>query len=148
MHRGSAKLLALRCSECGPVLTISSVLGVLGMAFTFLLQPVTLALCFALLEGPVCSEYVRGMRLVECWLSVFWGWPSPLFLHAVCLAVCGQDVRHWGARMAQWLERPGLVIGRSQVRIPVGAAGEFSPPGSAFCADSYSGIRYTPVLPQ
>ena len=33
------------------------------------------------------------------------------------------------------------------VRVPAGAAGEFSP-GSTFCADSYFGIRYTPVLPQ
>ena len=29
-----------------------------------------------------------------------------------------------------------------------GAAGEFSSPGSTFCADSYFGIRSTPVLPQ
>ena len=29
-----------------------------------------------------------------------------------------------------------------------GAAGEFSSPGSTFCADSYFGIRPTPVLPQ
>ena len=27
-------------------------------------------------------------------------------------------------------------------------AGEFSSPGSTFCADSYFGIRSTPVLPQ
>ena len=36
----------------------------------------------------------------------------------------------------------------SRVRIPAGAAGEFSSPGSTFCADSYFGIRSTPVLPQ
>ena len=29
-----------------------------------------------------------------------------------------------------------------------GAAGEFSSPGPTFCADSYFGIRSTPVLPQ
>ena len=29
-----------------------------------------------------------------------------------------------------------------------GTAGEFSSPGSTFCADSYFGIRFTPVLPQ
>ena len=34
------------------------------------------------------------------------------------------------------------------VRIPAGTAGEFSSPGSTFCADSYFGIRSTPVLPQ
>ena len=37
---------------------------------------------------------------------------------------------------------------RSRVQIPVGAAGEFSSPGSTFCADSNFGIRSTPVLPQ
>ena len=36
----------------------------------------------------------------------------------------------------------------SRVRIPAGTAGEFSSPGSTFCADSYFGIRPTPVLPQ
>ena len=32
--------------------------------------------------------------------------------------------------------------------VPAGTAGEFSSPGSTFCADSYFGIRSTPVLPQ
>ena len=41
------------------------------------------------------------------------------------------------------------MIERSRVRIPAGAAaGEFSSPGSTFCADSYFGIRSTPVLQQ
>ena len=40
------------------------------------------------------------------------------------------------------------MIERSRVRIPAGAAGEFSSPWSTFCADSYFGIRSTPVLPQ
>ena len=52
-----------------------------------------------------------------------------------------------GAGIAQWLERR-TVIERSRVRIPAGAAGEFSSPGSTFCVDSYFGIRSTPVLPQ
>ena len=52
-----------------------------------------------------------------------------------------------GAGIAQWLDT-GLVIERSRVRIPAGTAGEFSSPGSTFCADSYFGIRSTPVLPQ
>ena len=35
------------------------------------------------------------------------------------------------------------------VRVPAGAAGEFSSPESTgFCADSYSGICATPVFPQ
>ena len=37
---------------------------------------------------------------------------------------------------------------RSRVRVPAGAEGEFSSPWSTFCADSYFGIRSTPVLPQ
>ena len=41
-----------------------------------------------------------------------------------------------------------FMIERSRVRIPAGTAGEFSSPGSTFCADSYFGIRSTPVLPQ
>ena len=40
------------------------------------------------------------------------------------------------------------MIERSRVRIPAGSEGEFSSPGSTFCADSYFGIRSTPVLPQ
>ena len=40
------------------------------------------------------------------------------------------------------------MIERSRVRIPAGAAGEFSSPGSTFCADSYFGTRSIPVLPQ
>ena len=39
------------------------------------------------------------------------------------------------------------MLGRSWVRIPAGAAGEFSSSGSTFCAD-YFGIRSTPMLPQ
>ena len=36
------------------------------------------------------------------------------------------------------------MIERSRVRIPAGTAGEFSSPGSTFCADSYFGIRSIP----
>ena len=35
---------------------------------------------------------------------------------------------------------------KSRVRVLAGAAGEFSSPGSAFCADSYFGIRSTPCV--
>ena len=37
---------------------------------------------------------------------------------------------------------------RSRVRVPAGAAGECPSPGSTFCADSYFGIGFSPVLPQ
>ena len=40
------------------------------------------------------------------------------------------------------------MIERSQVRVPAGAAGEFSSPGSAFCAVSYFGMSLNLVLPQ
>ena len=40
------------------------------------------------------------------------------------------------------------MIGRLRFRILAGAAGEFSSPGSTFCADSYFSICSTPVLPQ
>ena len=40
------------------------------------------------------------------------------------------------------------MIERVRAQIPPGAAGEFSSPGSTFCADSYFSIRSTPVLPQ
>ena len=40
------------------------------------------------------------------------------------------------------------MIERFRVRVPAGAVGEFSSPGSTFCADFYFGIRSTPVLPQ
>ena len=36
------------------------------------------------------------------------------------------------------------MIERSRVRIPAGTAGEFSSPGSTFCADSYFGIPKNP----
>ena len=40
------------------------------------------------------------------------------------------------------------MIERVQAQIPPGAAGEFSSPRLTFCADSYFGIRSTPLLPQ
>ena len=46
---------------------------------------------------------------------------------------------------AQWYSA-GLLIGRPWVRSPVGGAGEFS--SLSTCADSYFGIRSTPLLPQ
>ena len=49
--------------------------------------------------------------------------------------------------MAQW-QSNRLVIERSRVRVPAGAAGELSSPGLNFCAGSYFCIRSTPVLPQ
>ena len=45
--------------------------------------------------------------------------------------------------MAQWLEH-WTRDERSRVRVPAGAEGECSSPGSTFCADSYFGIRSTP----
>ena len=53
-----------------------------------------------------------------------------------------------GAGIAQWLEHRTRDWKGSRVQVPAGAAGEVSSPGSTFCADSYFGIRSTPVLPQ
>ena len=39
----------------------------------------------------------------------------------------------------------GLLIERLRVRIPAGAAGEFSSPESTLCADSLFGVRSIPV---
>ena len=52
---------------------------------------------------------------------------------------------YWGAAIAQWLER---WTRDRKVRVTAGAAGEFSFSRYVFCADSYFGIRFTPVLPQ
>ena len=40
------------------------------------------------------------------------------------------------------------MIEGSRVRVPAGAVGVFSSPGSTFSADSYFSIRSTPVLLQ
>ena len=40
------------------------------------------------------------------------------------------------------------MIERSWIRVPAGPAGKCSFAGSTFCADSYFGIRSTPLLPQ
>ena len=40
------------------------------------------------------------------------------------------------------------MIERFRIRVPAGMPGEVSSPWSTFCADSYFGIRSTPVLPQ
>ena len=39
-----------------------------------------------------------------------------------------------------------LVIGKSRVRVPAGAAGEFSSPTSTFCIGSCFGTRSTPSV--
>ena len=53
-----------------------------------------------------------------------------------------------GVGTAQWLEGARLVIKRSRVRIPAGAAAEFSSPESTFHAVSYFRIHSSPVLLQ
>ena len=49
--------------------------------------------------------------------------------------------------MAQWLESWARDRG-SRGRVHAETAGEFSSPESAFCVDSYFGVRSTAVLPQ
>ena len=50
---------------------------------------------------------------------------------------------NWGSGISRW-QGARFTIERSRVRVPAGAAGRFSAPGSTFCADSYFGIRSTP----
>ena len=96
-----------------------------GDGLHFLLQPVTLALCVSLLEGQCAASLSADCDWLNAGYRCFGDGLHLFSLHAVCMAVCGQDGRHWGARVSQGLERPGLVIERSWVRIPVGAAENF-----------------------
>ena len=66
---------------------------------------------------------------------------------AILICTIGITSNNRAAGIAQWLERRTRDR-KVAVRIPAGAAGEFSSPGSTFCADSYFGIPSTPVLPQ
>ena len=52
-----------------------------------------------------------------------------------------------GSRDSSVVRALDLLYERSWLRIPAGAVREFSSSGSTFCADSYFGIRSTPVLP-
>lgn len=55
--------------------------------------------------------------------------------------------RMTGKAIAQ-RQRAKLVIERSQVQVPSGAAGEWSSPGSTVCADSDFSVCSIPMLPQ
>ena len=68
---------------------------------------------------------------------------------ALIILICtiGITSNNRAGGIAQWLERRTRDR-KVAVRIPAGAAGQFSSPGSTFCADSYFGIPSTPVLPQ
>ena len=73
-------------------------------------------------------------------------WLKSFHVSDIRLSYYGQDnIACRAAGIAQ-LQSDGLVIERSRVRVPAKAAREFSSPGSAFCVDSYFGIRSTPVL--
>ena len=63
------------------------------------------------------------------------------------IAVIRLVVSRGAAGTACW-QSAGLVIERLPVRIPAGAAGEFSSPVLTLCADSYSVPVLPPVLPQ
>ena len=55
---------------------------------------------------------------------------------------CHAGIVCWGAGIAFWLERRTR-NGQVAVRVPAGAAGEFSSPELTLCADSYSCLLYT-----
>ena len=91
---------------------------------------ISISLPLSLSESPCCCLKSHDQKLSSC---VFFVWYS-------CLQ---------GAWIAQWLEcQMKFMIERSQVHVLAGVAGEYSSPGSTFCADSYFGIHPTAVLPQ
>ena len=55
---------------------------------------------------------------------------------------------HWSWEGGSCGLNASLMIERSRVWVPAGAVGEFSSPGSTFCADSYFGICSSPMLPK
>ena len=67
-----------------------------------------------------------------------------------CLILTFLQVNVPGSRKQLRGQSARILIKNSQVQIHARAAGEFSSPGSTFCADSYFGISHsaTPVLPQ
>ena len=64
------------------------------------------------------------------------------------MLLSGYDVRLWRSAGVAVGRGAGLVIERLQVPIPAGVAGEFSPPESTLCAESYSVFIPPPVLLQ
>ena len=75
------------------------------------------------------------------WVGLVWVWVC------ACVGVCegvwggrGLGVRTWvcGTPKYEPGQSTGLVIERLRVRIPAGAAGEFSSPESTLCADFYA----------
>ena len=104
-------------------------------------------------QHPACHgtfpEWLHSQKLInyKCMLFVrIWGvflpWLPALFVFSFFSQWSIGDGDSSVVRAPDsWLKGP-------RVQIPVGAAGEFSSPGSTFCADSNFGIRSTPVLPQ
>ena len=110
-----------------------------------------------------CSPCVVSRILCVPWLQASGGWtwweqwfwsscPSALswacdeaLLRSVSEVQKARVVIGQGAEIAQWLAGAPDSWSWSWVRIPARAAGEFSSPGSTFCADSYFRIRVTAV---
>ena len=67
----------------------------------------------------------------------------------VCYAVVILTTQYIsGSKDSSVVGVPDLWLKRWQVQVPAGAVRGFSSPASTFCADSYFGIRSTPMLLQ
>ena len=109
----------------------------------FLIAVISSNQCLLLYLAVLCGHYV----LLYCAVSMSCRITQLLGLAVLCshyvLLYCA--VTYKG--VACWYGT-GLMIEMLRVRIPERAAGEFSSSESTLCADSYSVVRFTSVLPQ
>ena len=90
--------------------------------------------------SPCIISRVTSRNTTRCLL--YWSFPCLPVPHTPLLSVSYKGLHRkippgMGAWVACWWSA-GLVIERLRVRIPAGAAGEFSSPELTLCADSYS----------
>ena len=106
---------------------------------------------------PACSHHVQCLTCSQGKPKTLGAWSAPLSSNALIgssssressnllsrilwllLQIIPYQSHAGGAGIACWQSE------RLQIRIPAGAAGEFSSPGLTLRADSYSGVRSTP----
>ena len=108
--------------------------------------------------SPLCSQTLKsievmlfslGKTLICAKKPVSYNGTSWCLQSCAVPLLCGtyglEGVNGQGRDVAQWYSG-GLLVRRSWVRSPVGAAGEFSSPEWTFCADSYFSICSTPTV--
>ena len=105
-------------------------------------------------NGPLARSQTASPHLDKRSKQHHWCSNSRFDLHSP-KPLCGCFRKHQGHMLCLYsgdsllVRAPaGLVIERLRVRIPAGAAGEFSSPESTLCAASYSVFVLPPVLPQ